>query len=123
MYQQKEKWPEAVTSYQKSLDLTPRWPLAALRLGDAYQEVGETEKALEVYRKGIKSCSEVPSNRRDEIKPTYAKLCSKTARTLLKEESRGPQKLEEAVKLFQESVMLEPNDANNWYRLGCALLV
>jgi len=121
-YQQKGKWPEAITSYQKSLDLAPRWPLAALRLGDAYQEVGEAEKALEVYRKGIKSCLELPSNRRDEIKPTYAKLCSKTARILLKEESRTPQKLEEAMKLFQESVMLEPNDADNWYRLGCALL-
>jgi tetratricopeptide (TPR) repeat protein len=121
-YQQKEKWPDAITSYQKSWDLAPRWPLAALRLGDAYQEVGESEKALEVYRKGIKSCLELPSNRRDEIKSTYAKLCSKTARILLKEESRSPEKLEEAVKPFQESVMLEPTDADNWYRLGCALL-
>ena len=34
----------------------------------------------------------------------------------------SPNELEEAIKLCQESVTVEPSEADNWYRLGCALL-
>jgi len=42
------------------------------------------------------------------------------ARALLDKPSRIPGDVEEAVKLLQESVAIEPNDADNWYRLGYA---
>lgn len=44
------------------------------------------------------------------------------ARALLDKPNQIPGELEEAVKLLQESVAIEPNDADNWYRLGCAFL-
>jgi tetratricopeptide (TPR) repeat protein len=122
-YQQKEKWSEAIASYQKSFDLAPKWPLASLRLGDAYQEVEEFEKALEIYRQGIKSYLELSTNWHNEInKSTYGRLCSKTVRLLLNKQNLSSNELEEAIKLGQESVMVDPNEADNWYRLGCALL-
>ncbi len=122
-YQQKKKWPEAIASYERSSDLAPRWSLPSLRLGDAYQEAGDPEKALEIYRKGIKRYLELPSNWRSEInKCTYGKLCSKAARMLLSKKDRSPSEFQEVIKLLQESVTAEPNDADNWYRLGCVLL-
>ena len=122
-YQQKEKWLEAIASYQKSFDLAPKWPLASLRLGDVYQEVEELEKALEIYRQGIKSYLELPTNWRNEInKSTYGRLCSRTVRLLLNKQNLSSNELEEAIKLGQESVMVDPNEADNWYRLGCVLL-
>lgn len=122
-YHQKKKWPEAIASYEKSSDLAPRWSLPFLRLGDAYHEASEPEKALEIYRKGIKRYLELSSNWRSEIsKSTYGKLCSKAARLLLSKRDRNPNEFEETIKLFQESVTSEPNEADNWYRLGCALL-
>ena len=122
-YQQKKKWPEAIASYERSSDLAPRWSLPSLRLGDVCQEAGEPEKALEIYRKGIKRYLELSSNWRSEInKSTYGKLCSKAARVLLSKKDRSPNEFQEAIKLLQDSVTAEPNDADNWYRLGCVLL-
>lgn len=55
-------------------------------------------------------------------KSTYGKLCGKIARLLLDKQNRSSDELEEAIKLGKESVTVEPNEADNWYRLGCALL-
>lgn len=122
-YQQKEELPEAITSYQKCLDLAPRWLLPALRLGDTFHEMRESERALEAYRKGIKNYVELPPTWHNEInKSTYLKICSRIARLLLDKQNRSQNELEEIIKLCQESVTAEPNEADNWYRLGCALL-
>ena len=122
-YQQKKKWPEAIAAYEKSSDLAPRWSLPSLRLGDAYQELKEPGKALEAYRKGIKRYLDLPPNWRSDInKSTCGKLCGRTARLLLDKQNRSSDELEEAIRLCQESVTIEANDADNWYRLGCAML-
>ena len=122
-YQQKEDWAEAIAAYQKCLDLAPRWLLPALRLGDTYQEMGESERALEAYRAGIKNYAELPQTWHNEInKSTYGKLCSRTARLLFDKQNRSQSELEEVIKVCQESVTVEPSEADNWYRLGCALL-
>lgn len=121
-YHQKKQWPKAIEAYEQSLRVAPRWLLVALRLGDAYQAAGQVEKALDVYKKGIQSYQEFSVDRRRELASIYAKLCAKVARTLLSKPNQSPGEFEEAVKLFQESVTADPNDADNWYRLGCALL-
>jgi tetratricopeptide (TPR) repeat protein len=41
---------------------------------------------------------------------------------LLNKQNLSSNELEEAIKLGQESVMVDPNEADNWYRLGCVLL-
>lgn len=122
-YQQKKKWSEAIASYEKSSDLSPRWSLPSLRLGDAYKELKEPEKALAAYREGIKRFLDLPPNWRTDInKSTYGKLCGRTARLLLDKQNRSTNELEETIRLCQESVTIEANEADSWYRLGCALL-
>jgi superkiller protein 3 len=121
-YQRKEQWAEAIAAYKQCLNLAPRWLKAALRLGDAYRGAEQLDKASETYREGIQSYQDLPLSHRRELAPVYAKLCAKMARALLDEPNQVPGELEEAVKLLQESVAIEPNDADNWYRLGCAFL-
>lgn len=121
-YQQKKQWGDAISAYEHSVELAPRWLLPALRLGDAYQAAGQLDEAIQAYRKGIQSCRELPVNRHSDLAPFYAKLCAKVARALLSKPNQSPGEFEEAVKLSQESVAADPNDANNWYRLGCAFL-
>lgn len=121
-YQQKKQWPDAISAYEQCVELAPRWLLPALRLGDACQGAGELDKALQAYRKGIASYQELPVNRRTELAPFFAKLCAKVARVLLSKPNQTAAEFEEAVKLLQESVAADPNDADSWYRLGCAFL-
>jgi tetratricopeptide (TPR) repeat protein len=121
-YRLKKQWHEAIAVYEEGVRLAPRWLLPALGLGESYQQVGQPEKALEAYRKGIQTFQELPVNRRRELVSLYAKLCGKAARILLSKPSQIPGELKEAIELFQESVTADPNDADTWYRLGCALL-
>lgn len=122
-YQQKENWDDAVASYEKASDLAPHWILIDLRIGETYQTMGETEKALDNYRKRIKGYLDLSPKWHNEINnSTYGKLCGKTARLLLDKQNRSPHELEEAIKLGRESVMVDPSAADNWYRLGSALL-
>lgn len=122
-YQRKEQWAEAIAAYEQCLMLAPRWLKAALRLGDAYRVVEQLDKASGVYREGIQNYQDLPLSHRRELASVYAKLCAKMARALLdKPRDQIPGELEEAVKLLQESLAIEANDADNWYRLGSAFL-
>lgn len=121
-YKQKKQWPDAIAAYEQSLCLAPQWLKVALELGDVCQEEAQPEKALDSYRKGIRSYQKLPENRRSKLASVYAKLCAKAARMLLTKSNRSPEEFEGAMRLFQESVAADPNDADNWYRLGCALL-
>jgi tetratricopeptide (TPR) repeat protein/cold shock CspA family protein len=121
-YQKKEQCQEAIAMYEHCLQLAPRWLQAALRLGDAYRATGQLEKAYEAYQKGIQHYHELTVARRSELVSIYAKLCGRAARMLLGKPNPRPEELEEALKLFQESVAADPNNADNWYRLACILL-
>lgn len=121
-YQQKEQWPDAIAAYEESLRLAPRWLKAALQLGDSYRETEQVEKALNTYRQGTQNYQELSLDRRRGLASVYAKLCVSAGRMLLGKSNRSPSELEEAMGLFQQSVEAEPRDADNWYRLGCALL-
>jgi tetratricopeptide (TPR) repeat protein len=57
-----------------------------------------------------------------ELASVYAKLCAKTARVLLDKSNQSPGELKEAMNLLRESLAVESNNADNWYRLGSALL-
>lgn len=121
-YQQKQQWPDALAAYEESFCLAPRWLKASLQLGDAYQEAGQIEQALSVYRQGIQNYRELSQDRRPALLSIYAKLCTHTARILLGKQNRNPGEFEEAVKLLRESVAADSNDADAWYRLGDILL-
>jgi tetratricopeptide (TPR) repeat protein len=121
-YQQQKRWVEAIKAYERRCQLAPQWLLPMLRLGDVYQATQESEKAMVVYRKGIQDYQAFSADRRSELVTIYAKLCARAARVLLSRQNRDQEKFKEAVKLLQESISIDSNDADNWYRLGCALL-
>jgi tetratricopeptide (TPR) repeat protein/cold shock CspA family protein len=121
-YQQKKQWQDAIRSYEKSLSISPGWLLPALRLGESYQSAGQSEKALEAFRKGIQNYQMLSVSRRGNLSSVYAKLCVKTAQIILATPNLGGRRQEEAINLLRESVAAEPNSAINWYYLGSALL-
>jgi len=109
-----ERWREAIDSYERALQLAPRFLRVARRLGEAYVASEQPEKALEVLRKAIKAYHELGVKQRNERRDDYAKLCASAARCLLKTDAD----MAEALELFRESVAIEPDNADNWYRLG-----
>jgi tetratricopeptide (TPR) repeat protein len=119
-YQQTKQWPEAITAYEQSRQLAPRWLLPTLRLGDAYQASGQTDKAL--YRESVQIYQKFDAILRGKLAAVYAKLCARVARMLLLQPDRNRDELEEAARLLRESVAVDPNNAAHWYRLGDVLL-
>jgi tetratricopeptide (TPR) repeat protein/cold shock CspA family protein len=116
-----ERWREAIDSYERALQLAPRYLRVARRLADAYVASGQPEMALSVLQKGIKAYHELRSKQRNERRDDYAKLCASAARCLLKK-SPTDADMAEALELFRESVAIDPDNADNWYRLGSVQL-
>lgn len=112
-----ERWREAIDSYERALQLAPRFLLVARRLAHAYVASDQPEKALGVLRKGITSYHELGAKQRNERRDDYAKLCASAARCLLKK-SPTDADIAEALEFFRESVANDPNNADSWYRLG-----
>jgi tetratricopeptide (TPR) repeat protein len=121
-YQQMERWPEAIAAYKQSCQLAPRWLLPTLRLGDTYQASGQSDKAMETYREGVQIYQKLDATLRGKLAPIYAKSCARAARMLLLKPDRSEGELEEAATLLRESVAVDPNNADHWYRLGDVLL-
>lgn len=121
-YQQKEEWPDAIVAYKEALRLAPGWLKAALQLGDAYRKTQQIEKALSAYRQGSLTYRELTLARQHEEALVYGKICANAGRTFLDKPNRDHEELEKTIWLFRESVAVEPNNADRWYRLGCALL-
>jgi tetratricopeptide (TPR) repeat protein len=121
-YQQTERWPEAIAAYEQSRQLAPRWLLPTLRLGDTYQASGQPDKALEADREGVQIYLGFDAILRGKLATVYARLCARAARMLLLKPDRNREKLEEAARLLRESVAVDPNHADHWYRLGDVLL-
>ena len=53
IYKAQENWPVAITNYQKSAELNPKWLDIPLLLAQAFERVGETSKAIEQYRRAL----------------------------------------------------------------------
>jgi hypothetical protein len=75
-----------------------------------------------MYRKGRQYYQGFSEERRYKLTPMYARLCAKVARVLLDKSHRSPSECQEAVQLLQESLEIVSHSADNWYRLGSALL-
>lgn len=121
-YLQTEKWSDAILSLEKSLSLVPGWLLANLRLGEAYESSGVSEKAVEAYRNGIQNYKTLPTAQHARLAPFYLKLCKKLAQRIIATSINNRTLVDEAITLLRECIRIDQNDANSWYHLGCALL-
>ena len=111
-YQQKKQWVESIQAYSESLRLKPLSMKVALRLGDVCREAKQNEEALSAYRRGIQSYQGYSPEYQQNMKAMYAKLCARTARTLIEEQGSSPRVVNEAIKFLRESAAADPGNAD-----------
>ena len=91
-----QRFAEAIISYQRSLDLDPKNVNVRIDMGTCYRGVGQPEKAVEEYRKGMK------------IDPRHAMAHMNAGVVLAFDLGRKA----EAVKEFEKYLELAPNAPN-----------
>jgi tetratricopeptide (TPR) repeat protein len=111
-----------VENYERCLELSPRWIRAYLELGQVYEELDSSDKALKAYRDGIQAYKEFMPNRQKDLALIYSRICTKAAKLLQSREGINEKNMYELEFLLKESTVAEPENADTWYRLGNSLL-
>ena len=101
---QKGQVDEAVSQYQKALEINPNYVAAHYNLGNALFQKGQLDEALAQYQKAV------------EINPNDAEAHVNLGNALFQNEQ-----LDEALAQFQKAIEINPNDAETHYNLGNAL--
>jgi tetratricopeptide (TPR) repeat protein len=96
---------EAITHYQKALQIAPRYAEAENNLGNALCEKGRVDEAIAHYNKAL------------QIKPAFAEAQFNLGKAL-----RLNGKVEEAITRFQKALQLQPDFVPARFNLGNALL-
>ena len=112
----------AMGTYEKCLELSPRWIKAYLELGQVCEELNSLDKALKAYRDGIQAYKEMMPCRQKELATIYSKICTETARLLQSRDGISEKNINELEFLLKESTVAEPENADTWYRLGNLLI-
>ena len=75
-YLQEQNYEEAITAYNKVLDVQPTNGEAILKLSEAYEKNGDTEKQVDTVMYGLQALDGVESEKseRQELMGTYAEL-------------------------------------------------
>jgi len=94
---------EAMTHYQKALELQPRYADACNNLGSALLEKNRVDEAITCYQKAL------------ELQPDYALAHNNLGNALLR---KG--QVDEAIAHYQKSLAIQPDYANAWNNLGTA---
>jgi tetratricopeptide (TPR) repeat protein len=66
VYFKQGRFPEAARELERAGSLVPDDPVILEHLGDAYRQLGQGARALEVYRKALEKAKEEDRNRIDE---------------------------------------------------------
>jgi len=111
-----------VETYERCLELSPRWIRVYLELGQVYEELNSLDKALKAYREGIQAYKEIMPSRQKDLALIYSKICTKAAKLLQSREGINEKNMNELEFLLKESTAAEPESADTWYRLGNCLL-
>ena len=102
---QKGSLDEAITHYQKALQIKPDYTVAYNNLGNALSQKGNVDEAIAHFQKAL------------QIKPDYAEAHNNLGNALLKKGS-----LDEAIAHYQRALQIKPDDAEAHNNLGSALL-
>jgi tetratricopeptide (TPR) repeat protein len=92
-FQKKGQLPEAVASFLRVNELTPRFPAAFYQLGVCYQQMGEGDKALAAYAKAL------------ELDPANPDSAYNAGLVLF-----GRSQMPEALAMFEKALALRPDD-------------
>ena len=99
-YMKQKNYQEAITLLDKAIEADSSYVDAYLALRQVYLMVGDTNKALEICKKGFRCFSDPESNRK--ITKAIASLYAKTGEP------------EKAEQLFQRIIKENPKDANSY---------
>ncbi|GET40205.1 DUF5672 family protein [Microseira wollei] len=100
------KLPEAISYYQRAIQLKPDSVGIHIKLGNAYSEQGEIEQAIECYQKAIK------------LQPNNAGAYNNLGLAY-----REQGEFHQAVKYYQKALQVQPYYAEAHANLGMALLL
>ena len=100
------KLDEAITQYQKALEITPDYADAHADLGAAFAQKGQVDKAMALYRKAL------------EINPNYAEAYYNLGNALVQ---KG--QVDEAMVQYQKALEINPNHAQAHVNIGSVLLL
>ncbi len=95
---------EAITCYDKALEIDTSCAQAWHNKGLAIRELGKPEEAITYYNKAL------------EINPGYADALNNKGDALV-----DLQRIEEAITSYEESLQINPMYGNAWYNKGIAL--
>lgn len=99
------RWDEALTAYQKALEIQPDYAIAHCNIGVLYTALEQNENAILHLKKAI------------ELNPDLLPALNQLGDIYLREE-----KYIEAREIFLQSVVKMPNNAESTHRLGIAYL-
>ena len=103
---QKGKADEAISQYQKALQINPDFADAHLNLGTALFQKGSVDEAIVHFQKAL------------QIKPGFAEAHLNLGTALIKKGS-----VDEAIVHFQKALQIDPDYAEAHYNLGNALII
>lgn len=99
-YMKQENYPEAISLLKKAINADSSYVDAYLALRQVYLIVGDTNKALNICRKGFRCFSDAESSRK--IAKAIASLYAKTGES------------QKAEKIFTDIIKEAPRDANSY---------
>jgi tetratricopeptide (TPR) repeat protein len=102
---QKGSVEEAITLYQKALELAPNDPEVYRKIGNTFAKYGRADEAISLYQKALR------------MRPDSALTCYNLGTALIQ---KG--RIDEAIVLFQKALQMTPGNAFARYDLGTALL-
>lgn len=131
------RYQDAIASYEKAIDIDPKFATACNNLGAAYRNIGDDDKAISAFKKAVElnpDYAEAYSNlgvalyaksglseevlmdlrRAIELNPNYAEAYNNLAGVLQAEFGR----ISQVEVLYKRAIELNPNYAEAYYNLG-----
>ena len=101
VYMDMEQYDQAISAFQKSIDLDSKAPFPWNGLGNVYLKQKQYEQAISVYQKAI------------EINPEFASPWNGLGNVY-----RSLEQYEQAINAYQKAIELDPKYASPWNGLG-----
>lgn len=122
-YYQQQRWRDAIVWFNNSLKLNPGYVVVLYRKGYSHFKAGEIGEALQAFQRCRSlwhALADGPTKEKD--KKNCAKAAYHQAEILVENPHKIEGGVEGAVPLLREAIDLDPDNHNNHYLLGKALL-
>ena len=123
-YYDQQRWEEAISWFDKALNLYDKYVVVLYRKGYAHRQLGQVGPALDSFSRCRAAWSALPDG---TLKEKDRKNCAKAAYhqgslLLSKSRSIAGDSTSQAAEILREAVELDPKEGNHHYKLGVALL-